>query len=65
MKTFILHNAKYLLIMIASVVLGWSLATGEILNYITFTDVMGEMALFMIAIMMFMVSAVCIEFKTK
>jgi len=43
-------NYKSLLILAASFYLAYLVGTGEILNYVTFNDPLGEMAIFIIAV---------------
>tara|TARA_R110002073_G_scaffold127861_1_gene273494 strand:- start:2956 stop:3141 length:186 start_codon:yes stop_codon:yes gene_type:complete len=43
-------NLKSLSVLLMATMLAYSLATGKILNYVTFTDPLGEMAVFIIAV---------------
>jgi hypothetical protein len=55
MKTFIKLNIANFIIIVLSSIVGYSLVTGSILNYINFEDPISEMVLFvfcMVAIMM-------------
>lgn len=51
-------DTKYFLGAIASFAVAYMTATGKILNYITFSDVLGEIALFMIASTMGVISII-------
>lgn len=51
-------DAKYFAGAVASFAIAYMTATGKILDYITFSDVLGEIALFMIASTMGVISMI-------
>ena len=51
-------DTKYFVGAIASFAIAYMTATGKILNYITFSDVLGEIFLFMIASTMGLISMI-------
>jgi len=60
---FLSNNYKNLISIVLCTLLAYSLVTGEILNYISFNDPLGEMGMFFMAGMGVIMSIITLKFK--